>query len=300
MNYDLDKFGLSEEELFSPVDNSSLESEKITAPRYSYWHSVFRVFFKKKINIAVLCLLGVILLMTYVYPLFVEYDRFANLMNGATKHLSPGKALQQLGFNIHWILGSGASGQSTFDAVWFGSRISVSLAFICALINLSIGVIVGSVWGFSKKVDVFMMEVYNIIGNIPYVLLISHILVIFLACIDIQAGKDAADVIQTGKNVIQRFCTFFHCSLFCAERFYFLRKLLLCFLKFFITTKQTRKIPAVRRIHLFSFFQFNFCHISPFIHLFRRNHFCGFSSNTNVPHLRLVYHNLTSKSKIFS
>ena len=107
MNYDLDKFGLSEEELFSPVDNSSLESEKITAPRYSYWHSVFRVFFKKKINIAVLCLLGVILLMTYVYPLFVEYDRFANLMNGATKHLSPGKALQQLGFNIHWILGSG-------------------------------------------------------------------------------------------------------------------------------------------------------------------------------------------------
>ena len=179
MNYDLDKFGLSEEELFSPVDNSSLESEKITAPRYSYWHSVFRVFFKKKINIAVLCLLGVILLMTYVYPLFVEYDRFANLMNGATKHLSPGKALQQLGFNIHWILGSGASGQSTFDAVWFGSRISVSLAFICALINLSIGVIVGSVWGFSKKVDVFMMEVYNIIGNIPYVLLISVLVLIF-------------------------------------------------------------------------------------------------------------------------
>ena len=39
---------------------------------------------------------------------------------------------------------------------------------------------------------------------------------------------------------------------------------------------------------------------APFIHLFRRNYFCGFSSNTNVPHLRLVYHNLTSKSKIFS
>ena len=133
MNYDLDKFGLSEEELFSPVDNSSLESEKITAPRYSYWHSVFRVFFKKKINIAVLCLLGVILLMTYVYPLFVEYDRFANLMNGATKHLSPSKALQQLGFNIHWILGSGASGQSTFDCclVWF-QNFSFPGVYLCA------------------------------------------------------------------------------------------------------------------------------------------------------------------------
>ena len=41
MNYDLDKFGLSEEELFSPVDNSSLESEKITAPRYSYCSAYF-------------------------------------------------------------------------------------------------------------------------------------------------------------------------------------------------------------------------------------------------------------------
>ena len=37
MNYDLDKFGLSKEELFARVDHSSLESEKITAPRF--WFS---------------------------------------------------------------------------------------------------------------------------------------------------------------------------------------------------------------------------------------------------------------------
>ena len=45
--------GMKEEELFSRCD-SNIDSEKITAPRYSYWHSVFRVFFKKKINIVVL------------------------------------------------------------------------------------------------------------------------------------------------------------------------------------------------------------------------------------------------------
>ena len=50
MSQDLEKFGMPEEELFAPVDHSDLESEKITAPRYSYWHSVFRVFFKKKIT----------------------------------------------------------------------------------------------------------------------------------------------------------------------------------------------------------------------------------------------------------
>lgn len=181
MSQDLEKFGLPEEELFAKVDHSDLESEKITAPRYSYWHSVFRVFFKKKINIVILSILGVLVLFTYLYPLFVEYDKFGNLMDATTKHLSPSEAIERLGLNIHWILGTGAAGQSTFDAVWFGSRISISLAFICAAINLSIGVVVGSIWGFSKKVDVVMQEVYNILANIPYILLISVMIMILKA-----------------------------------------------------------------------------------------------------------------------
>ena len=89
MSQDLEKFGMPEKELFAPVDHSDLESEKITAPRYSYWHSVFRVFFKKKINIIILAILGVLIAFTYLYPLFVEYDKFGNLMDATTKHLSP-------------------------------------------------------------------------------------------------------------------------------------------------------------------------------------------------------------------
>ena len=54
MNNDkINETGLSKEELFSFVDHDELESEKITAPRYSYWQSVFRVFFRKKINIVI-------------------------------------------------------------------------------------------------------------------------------------------------------------------------------------------------------------------------------------------------------
>ena len=181
MSQDLEKFGMLEEELFDPVDHSDLESEKITAPRYSYWHSVFRVFFKKKINIIVLAILGVLIAFTYLYPLFVEYDKFGNLMDATTKHLSPSAAIERLGMSIHWILGTGAAGQSTFDAVWFGSRISISLAFICAAINLSVGVVVGSIWGFSKKVEIVMQEVYNILANIPYILLIAVMVMLFKA-----------------------------------------------------------------------------------------------------------------------
>ena len=172
---------MTDEELFSHVDHSNLDSEKITAPRYSYWHSVFRVFFRKKINIVILSLLAVILIFTYVYPLVAEYDRFANLLDPEAKHLSPIAAIKKFGFSIHWILGAGAAGNSTFDAVWFGSRISITLALVCAAINMTIGVIVGAVWGFSKTVDAVMMEVYNIIGNVPYILFISVLVMIFTA-----------------------------------------------------------------------------------------------------------------------
>ena len=176
---DLKRFELSDEELFSRVDHSDLESEKITAPRYSYWHSVFRVFFKKKINIIILAILVVLIAFAYIYPMFFEYDKYANLLASTTKHLSPSAAINQLGLSIHWILGTGAAGQSPFDAVWYGARISISLAFICAAINMTVGVVVGAIWGFSKRVDTVMMQVYNIIVNIPYILFIAVMIMLF-------------------------------------------------------------------------------------------------------------------------
>ncbi|MDC7301301.1 ABC transporter permease [Agathobacter ruminis] len=181
MEYNLDQFGMSKEELFAPVDHNDLESEKITAPRYSYWHSVFRVFFKKKINIFILALLGVIVLLAYLYPLFVDYDRYMNVLDASTKHLTPAKAIERFGFSIHWIMGTGGAGQSTWDSIWYGSRISISLAFVCALINMTIGVLFGAIWGFSKKVDVVMIEIYNIVANVPYLLVISVMVMIFSA-----------------------------------------------------------------------------------------------------------------------
>ncbi len=179
MDINYKELGLTEEELFSRVDHNELESEKITAPRYSYWKSVFRVFFRSKVNIVILGLLLFTVLFAYIYPNVTHYDPYANLMNGAAKHLSPSKAMAYFGKSIHWILGAGASGEPTFDAIWNGSQISISLAFICGAINMTVGVLVGAVWGFSKKVDAFMMEVYNIVGNVPTILIISVMAMLF-------------------------------------------------------------------------------------------------------------------------
>jgi len=181
----LDEFNMSEAELFAPVSHDEFESERITAPRYSYWKSVFRVFFKKKINTVVLIILAVLILFSYVYPVIINYDvnvdPYINLMDSTAKHLKPADAMAKFGNNIKWILGSGGAGESTFDAIWYGSSISISLALICAIINMVLGVAIGAVWGFSKKIDIFMTEVYNVISNVPYVLLISVIVLVMSA-----------------------------------------------------------------------------------------------------------------------
>ena len=176
---DLSDLQMSDEELFAPYDHSVVESERITAPRYSYWKSVFRVFFRKRINIVILALLGLVLIFTYIYPFFSNYDVLENSLNSESKNLTPTEAIRMFGFDLKWILGTGKLGQSTFDAMWNGARISVSLAFVCAAINMTVGVIIGAIWGFSKKVDLIMTEVNNIVGNVPYVLVIAVLMLIF-------------------------------------------------------------------------------------------------------------------------
>ena len=177
------KYNMSDAELFAPIDKDELESEKITAPRYSYWRSTFRVFFRKRINVVVLVILAVMVIFAYIYPSVVGYDSavdpFINTTNAETHHLNPTKAFDYFGGELKWIFGTGASGGSTFDAIWYGSRISISLAVICAAINMTIGILLGAVWGFSRKVDMVMNEVYNILGNIPSTLLISVMVMVF-------------------------------------------------------------------------------------------------------------------------
>ena len=177
------KYNMSEAELFAPVDHNDLESEKITAPRYSYWKSVFRVFFRNRINIVVLTILAIVIVFAYVYPTAIGYnpdvDPFININDVGSLHLTPQKAIDRFGFSLKWIFGTGGTGASTFNAIWNGSRISISLALICAAINMSIGILLGAIWGFSRKVDIVMNEVYNVLGNIPSTLLMSVLVMIF-------------------------------------------------------------------------------------------------------------------------
>ena len=181
---DLSEYG-TPEELFAPAPENAGEEERIDAPAYSYWRSVGRVFFSKKINWLLLGLLVLIIAFSFVYPAVIGYDPdvdpYTNLLDPQSRHLSPAEAIERYGFELKWIFGTGPAGQSTFDAVWYGAGISISLALVVAAINLTIGVAVGALWGMSKRVDKVMTEVYNILANIPYILLICVLVLVLSA-----------------------------------------------------------------------------------------------------------------------
>ena len=165
---------VNEDELFTFVSNDTLESEKIIAPRYSYWRSVFRVFFRKKANWFVLGLLAMLLLCSFIIPLFCQYDPYENVTNAAMFNKNPIEAMKTTGgFSFKWIFGSGKLGNSIFYGIWSSARTSLLLAMICAAINMTVGILIGAIWGYSKTVDKFMLVIYSIIANVPYILLIS-------------------------------------------------------------------------------------------------------------------------------
>jgi hypothetical protein len=79
--------------MFNVVGNDAVASEKIIAPRYSYWKSVFRVFFKHKGNILLLFMLFVMITSSIFVPMIAKYDPFENVTKSVSFNMSPRKAL---------------------------------------------------------------------------------------------------------------------------------------------------------------------------------------------------------------
>lgn len=150
---------------FRFVERDSEASEAIDTPAYSYWKSVFRQFFSKKSTGFMLVILVTVLMMSFIYPMFANYDfnDVSNINDFSKRYIWP---------NAEYWFGTDKNGQSLFDGVWYGARNSILISVIATLINITIGVVLGAIWGVSKAFDKVMIEIYNIISNIPSMLII--------------------------------------------------------------------------------------------------------------------------------
>ena len=164
----------TDEELFSFAGFNEAEVERTGYSNYSYWSSTFRAFLKNKGAVVLLVLLLLLLAFTFIQPhLPGQYDpnTIVNDVAGMQyRNIPPGD---------QFILGTNSIGQDLWARIWAGTRTSLLIGLSVALAEALIGITVGVIWGYVRKADFILTEIYNIIDNIPntiVLILISYIL----------------------------------------------------------------------------------------------------------------------------
>ena len=91
-----------------------------------------------------------------------------------------------------FLFGTNNIGQDLWALVWSGTRTSLYIGFVVALVEAVIGIVVGVLWGYVRRLDRIMTEIYNVVDNIPttiVLILFSYIMrpgistLIFVMCI---------------------------------------------------------------------------------------------------------------------
>ncbi len=179
---------LAEEELFTFAEYDPGKAEKTGYSDYSYWKSTFAVFLRNKTAVFLLCLMAALLLFTFIQP-YLPGQRPATLINN-----DPVTGMQMANRppDSEFWFGTNSIGQDLWSMVWSGTRTSLFIGFAVACVEAVVGILVGTLWGYVRKLDVVFTELYNIIDNIPQtivLILLSYILrpgigtLIFAMCI---------------------------------------------------------------------------------------------------------------------
>ena len=167
---------LSEEELFTFAEYSAEEAERTGYSNYSYWKATLQVFFKNKTAVFLLIVMAAIVVFTFIQP-YLPGQLDPNLVNNnpmtfmSYRNVKPGHEI--------FILGTNSIGQDLWARIWTGTRTSLFIGLSVAIVEAVLGITMGVLWGYVRKLDFFFTEVYNILDNIPQTLvliLISYII----------------------------------------------------------------------------------------------------------------------------
>lgn len=145
-------------------------SEESGYSNYSYWRSTIRTFFKSRFVCVMVAVVAGLLIMSFTYPAVSKVSPSTLSIAPWDWNLRPSAE--------HWF-GTDTIGRDIWARAWYGARNSFLLAFAIACSDIGFGTIMGALWGYNKKLDPIMVEIYNIITNIPstvYLVLLAYIM----------------------------------------------------------------------------------------------------------------------------
>lgn len=182
----IDAATANEDSLFKFVKFDEKRAERTTMEGYSYWKSTFRVFLRKPSTRIMLGFLCLMILFVIVQPYLPGQKNPLVIYkegNSAIRNQSP---------SLDFWFGTNAIGQDLWSRIWSGTRTTLFIAVVSVSINACIGIALGAIWGYVRKLDPLFTELYNVLNNVPSTvvrMLITYIMkpgietMIFAMCI---------------------------------------------------------------------------------------------------------------------
>ena len=158
-----------DDSLFEPLDSSEKNNEFIAIESKTYLQDAWRRFKKNKLALFGLIFLILITLAAIIIPMVSPFTYDGQDL--ANRNALP---------NMVHLMGTDKLGRDIMVRVMYGARISLTIGFVAAFLNLIIGVIYGGISGFvGGKVDMVMMRIVDCIYAIPSMLYVILIMMIF-------------------------------------------------------------------------------------------------------------------------
>lgn len=154
---------------FQIIGCENANADEILRPSITYWQDAWRRLKQNKVALASLIILILISLMTIV----------GQYINGFEFQLTNDNLLNVKPNLTHWF-GTDNLGRDIFSRVWAGGRVSIIIGIVGTIIDTTVGSIYGGISGFfGGIVDDIMMRIVEILGSIPYLIVVILVSLIF-------------------------------------------------------------------------------------------------------------------------
>ncbi|WP_068774414.1 ABC transporter permease [Paenibacillus sp. FJAT-26967] len=146
---------------FVPLPKDEQLQEQIVRPSQTYWKDAWRRLKKNRLAMAGLFILIILTIMSIIAPLLSSHTYSAT---------NPPMANQKP--SAEFWFGTDDLGRDLWTRVWWGTRVSLFIGIIAAIIDLIVGVIYGGISGYyGGKVDSIMQRFIEVIYSIPFLLI---------------------------------------------------------------------------------------------------------------------------------
>lgn len=163
---EISEIDMKDEGLWRKLDKSEKNDEFIAIESKTFFKSVVQDFFSNKRAMIGLVILLIVVCMAVFGPMFCK-----------TSYEVQDLAHRNAGPSLKHFFGTDKMGRDIFVRILYGARISLSVGFMAALVNLVVGTIYGGIAGYvGGKVDNVMMRFVDIIYSVPGMLYIVLIM----------------------------------------------------------------------------------------------------------------------------